>query len=157
MSGRLPPGVRANLSSDRLRILLTLGEKELGHLNVVPASEEHRNFILSTWVRSYQGEARKFMDRDIYAKEEAVCAEAYWKLSTVAVSPEDAYVIHGWACARPNRLYHAYVPPDLRRYGIASALVKSAVYEGAPVFVARPGFNPFGFKTRLNPYILRDS
>ena len=161
---KLPVGVRARLEpgeGDGFRIGLYLDDKELGHLNVGLATTEHRNFILSTWVRSYQNVARKFMDKDIYAAEEARVAESFWESTWVATSPDDGYVIHGWACTTSGEtdgvdgLYHAYVPPDLRGHGIATALVEVECRRERPLHVARPGFTPFGFKVKLNPYILR--
>lgn len=161
MSG-LPTGTRAKLEADGqdgFRIGLYLDDKFLGHLNVDLAGQEHRNFILSTWVRSYQNQARKFMDKDIYADEEARVAEELWERTWVATSPNDSYVIHGWVCTESNAdtdsLFHAYVPPDLRRHGIATALVNVECRTTKPLHVARPGFSPFGFKCKLNPYILR--
>jgi ribosomal protein S18 acetylase RimI-like enzyme len=159
---KLPDGVRAGASIDRYSqdvVYLELGGKTLAELKVVTATEQHRNFILSTWVRSYQSTARRIMDKDLYAKEEALVAESFWHLSKVAVSPEDEYVIHGWVCASSDgNIYHAYVPPDFRRRGIASAILNIAVSGSVPgkLQMARPTeWQPKGYKTEFNPYILR--
>lgn len=151
---KLPAGVRAHATGNRID--LVLGGEVLAHLPVVQANEKHRNFILSTWVRSYQNVARKVMDKETYAREESLVAERFWGRSSVAVSPEDEYVIHGWVCNLGSHVYHAYVPPDFRRHGMASEILRVTASDAKKLQIARPTeWKPKGFRCEFNPYILR--
>ncbi len=116
-------------------------------LPIVSATDEHRNYILSTWVKSYETTARTIgigvpggpvlrVDQEAFRSRESRIAEREWKKSKVIVAPGDAYTIHGWVCAAPGRLWHVYVPPSLRSCGVAKGLVVSTA--GKNYTVAKP-------------------
>lgn len=110
--------------------LFSKDDKLLQELPVVQATEEHRSYILSTWVRSYEAHARKLrlsglqMQQDVYRGGESKVAEDHWNKAHVLGSEADSYVIHAWVCGEPGKLYHVYVPPHLRQSHIATELVE---------------------------------
>ncbi len=121
-----------------LRVLQTLP--------VIQATDDHRSFILSTWVRSYEPFARKLVasvgkdlvrcSTEAYRTGEARVAEANWAKSKVVVSEGDQYTIHAWVCCIPGQLWHVYVPPQFRGCGLAKALVEE--YAGKVYQVSKP-------------------
>ena len=115
------------------------------------AQEEHRAFILATWVRSYASHARKAVPRSAYAEGEAKLAERFWPKTFVVTSPDDDYTIHAWICCEPGHLYHVYVIPELRRKGIADSLVRKLV--GGKVQYARPWPYDVPRNWTFNPYL----
>jgi hypothetical protein len=139
--------------------------KTVEMLPVRKAQESDRSFILATWVRSYAPVARRTrvtigtapsvgLEEGVYLAGEPSVAESHWKNSVVLGSPEDEFTIHGWVCGGKGTLYHCYVPPDLRRQGIAKALILHVC--GPTLEYARPWpfpKVPSGWK--LNPYLLR--
>jgi GNAT superfamily N-acetyltransferase len=129
-------------------------------LPVVRPSQDHRSFLLSTWVRSYAAAARDGrvgVSKEVLLREEARASERLWQSSWIVTAKDDPYAIHSWVCGKAGILDYVYVPPELRMRGIASALVK---------FVAGDKYEhgrrwPFkGSKTELetngtyNPYLL---
>lgn len=121
-------------------------------LPIRPAQEQHRAFILATWVRSYAAVARKTLSRAVYVAGEPKIAERLWSKAYVITSPDDDYTVHGWICAERGKLYHMYVIPELRRKGIAGALITSAV--GPKVEYARPWPYEAPKAWTFNPYLL---
>jgi hypothetical protein len=83
------------------RILLYLGDREIQSFRLSQASEQHRSFILSTWVKSYEGMARKQGIRDAYALHEPGVAEARWADCTV-MTDDDGYTVYAWICGYEN-------------------------------------------------------
>lgn len=102
----------------------------LEELPVILAKPEHRSYILSTWVKSYESMVRRLLvggmrfPNEEYRAGESRLAEAHWDKANVLVSPGDEYTIHGWVVGNHSRLYHVYVPPQLRGNGVARALVE---------------------------------
>lgn len=122
------------------------------------ATEEHRAFILATWVRSYAATARKVLNRAVYVQGEPRVAEKLWPKTYVLTSPDDNYTIHAWICCEsgaggtPGKLYHVYVIPELRRKGVAGALIRKLV--GPKVEYAKPWPYDPPKSWVLNPYIV---
>ncbi len=128
------------------------------------ATNETRNFILATWVRSYEAANRRVgiggfgstlrVKSDVYRAGETAVAEALWELSKVVVG-QDGYTVHGWICATPGRLYHVYVPPGLRRCGVAKGLIEA--YAGKEYMVQKPWpySTPAGHTVTYNPFLNR--
>lgn len=147
-------GIHARPSSDLQSVELVHREsgKVVESLPIRPATEEHRAFVLATWVRSYANTARKVMSRATYTEGEPKIAERLWKKSYVITSPDDDYTIHGWICAERGKLYHMYVIPELRRKGISSALISVCV--GPKVEYARPVPYAVPKSWSFNPYML---
>jgi hypothetical protein len=121
----------ASVSQNGLKLLSKATDEVLSELPVIPATEQHRAFILATWVRSYESSARKLqlagmrIPQDVYRLGESQLSESKWALCRVVVSKDDEYTIHGWVCGEPGRLWHVYVPPNLRGSGVAKGLVES--------------------------------
>lgn len=126
----------AVVSRDSLTLTSSNGEVET--LPIVQATDDHRNFILSTWVRSYEAFARRLsvgpahqrMSTEAYRRGEARVAERHWQKTRCVVSGSDHYTIHAWVCGEhgedeaPGKLWHVYVSPVLRRKGVGAGLVQ---------------------------------
>lgn len=128
----------ASVSPTGLKLLSRATDEVLSELPIIKATEEHRAFILATWVRSYESSSRRLqvagmrLSAETYRVGESALAESRWPISRVVVSQDDAYTIHGWVCGEapsaaggPGRLWHVYVPPNLRGSGVAKGLVES--------------------------------
>lgn len=119
-------GLSARLSSDGSKVELVAAGKVLQSLTVRPATAQERSFILSTWVRSYLSTVKLLgVSKGLYLQEEPRIAERLWERTLVLVS-DDGYTVCGWACGRAGYLFHAYVLPELRGIGVASALIEAA-------------------------------
>ncbi len=151
----------ASVSNNGQSDLLLLQAKETGEvletLHVVQANDSHRAFILSTWVRSYEVPARLLrvagmpIGRDTYHSGESRVAERHWRQSKVVVG-EDGYTIHAWLCGEHGKLWHVYVPPKLRRHGIAKCLTEH--YCGKQYEVSKPWPSPpRRHVIQYNPYM----
>lgn len=134
------------------------------NLPLIDAGTQHRSFVLATWVKSYTGTLRELSQKpgsvslEELLKSEARTAEGLWEKSrtVVVVSKEDYFTLHGWVCGWYGRLDYVYVPPELRRKKIASALIdfvcgKDYQYARQWPFKGGP---PNG---KRNPYVLRGS
>lgn len=132
------------------RILLQKLGVTLETLLLVPATTEHRSFILSTWVKSYEGMARKLGLRNPYAAHEPAIAESRWGDCCV-LTDDGGFTVHAWVCGSDGKLWHCYVVPELRKMRIATRLIEYAC--GELKEYARPW--PYSAHARLNPYLLR--
>ena len=135
----------------RLELFNQGDQKALVELPILKAREEHRSFILATWIRSYQPVARRFMSRTDYLREDAAVAESLWRHSHVVSS--DGFAIQAWMCSIGSTLHHCYVVPELRRKGITRALTRLLV--GDRVEVARPWPFPTGPRWSYNPFKIK--
>ena len=143
-------GVSSQLSSDG-KIQLCKGETVIQSLLLKPAEKQHRSFILSTWVKSYEGQARRQGIGPFYATHEPAVAESRWQDCTVATD-DDGYTVYAWVCGdHTGALWHCYVAPELRRLRIATRLIEHAC--GSLREYARPW--PYSAHARVNPYLLR--
>ena len=144
-------GVSSRLSTDgRPSIQLVKDEKVLETLPILKSSAEHKNFILSTWVKSYEAAARKQGIREFYVSNEPTVAESLWTACSV-VSDDSGYTVHAWVCATEGNLYHCYVVPELRKLRLATRLIEYSCPEGLKAY-ARPW--PYQAHARVNPYLL---
>lgn len=129
-------------------------------LPVLEATEKHKSFILATWVKSHTPSLRVFFPgqeniglADLI-KEEAKSSETLWKDRTLIVtSPGDSFTIHAWICGEQGRLDYVYVPPELRRKGIASALIDFRCGRDYQ-YGRRWPFMEVPFNGKRNPYLL---
>lgn len=120
-------------------------------LLIVPALDAHRSFIISTWVKSYESQARRSgISKEMYAKHEPGIAESRWADSWV-LTDDGGFTVHGWVCGSNGQLWHCYVVPELRRLRVATRLIEYAC--GPLKEYARPF--PYAQHARLNPYLLR--
>lgn len=138
----------SRVQDGKLLVCRSSDPKPLVELSIVQATQEHRSFIISTWVRSYQAEARKWMPRDMYNAEDAAVAERMWDKCHVVTS--DGYTIVAWVCAHNGVLHHCYVIPDMRRKGVCRALTDHLL--GTTVTIARPWPFPKPAGWRYNPF-----
>ena len=144
-------GVSATLSNDgRPRILLTKEGKSLESLPIHRAGCDHRNFILSTWVKSYRSAAKDQGILHLYNEYEPAIAESRW-MDCLVVTDDTGFTVHAWVCGHDGQLWHVYVVPELRRLRIATRLIEHAC-KGLKEY-ARPW--PYSAHARLNPYLLR--
>lgn len=132
-------------------IKLMRNQDLLEALPIVAATQEHRSFILSTWVKSYESAARRqSIQKETYAKYEPLIAESRWQDCWV-VTDDDGYTVHAWICGYGDgALHHLYVQPKLRRLRMATNLILFAC--GTLKAYARPW--PYSAHARLNPYLL---
>lgn len=126
------------------------------HLNVIPATQDHRSFILSTWIRSYEPYIRRLIVAGMsvrgedYRNGESRAAERHWESSRV-VTGDDGYTVHGWVCGHPGTLFHVYVAPQLRGGGLGKGLVE--VVSGKDYVVTKPWPKvPHGHTVHYNPW-----
>lgn len=140
----------------KVELWLTRPEAKLMEtLALRPAAAEHRSFILATWVQSYKALARKQFSSKVYEQEEPRLAEKYWQNCIVLTPEDDSFTIHGWVCGVGTTLLQCYVPPELRRIGIASCLIDTACGKKVVIPRAWPFQNPpRGFEFTYNPYKL---
>lgn len=140
------------LSSDGLpRILLQKNGVTLESLRLMPAEAQHRNFILSTWVKSYAAQARKQGVREFYERHEPAVAESLWDACVVATD-DSGYTVHAWVCVTGDgQLVHCYVVPELRKLRIATRMIEYTCPNGLKEY-ARPW--PYSAHARVNPYLL---
>ncbi len=144
-------GVYATLSCDGTpQILLKREQDTLASLPICKATNEHRSFILSTWVKSYANQARNQGIQQFYAEYEPAIAESRW-MDCLVVTDDTGFTVHAWACGHRGQLWHCYVVPELRRLRVATTLIQHAC--GQLAEYARPW--PYSAHARVNPYILR--
>lgn len=125
---------RVSENGTELILLHKETDKELERLPIRQATEEHRNYIISTWVKSYASLNRQtrtahnglawVTDTVKACHGEGKIAERLWQHTRIVTGKEDTYTINGWVCGEPGRLYYAYVPPELRLVGIFSSITK---------------------------------
>ncbi len=143
--------ISSRLSTDGTpRILLDHQGEEVESLPIVQATADHRSFILSTWVKSYENQARRQGIAQYYAKHEPAIAESRWQDCWV-VTDDDGYTVHAWVCGYEGELHHIYVQPNLRKLRMATRLTEFAC--GELKEYARPW--PYSAHARVNPYLLR--
>lgn len=146
--------VSARCSSDGLKLELIKDSKVLESLPIVKAKDQHRSFILSTWIRSYLPTAKKWVHKDVYHKEEQKVAERDWIRCHVVTNPEDEFTVVAWICGAPSGiLRHVWVMQDLRNLGIAKALIER--FCGKNVVATKPWpfqHTPRGLHWTFNPY-----
>lgn len=143
-------GVSSVLSSDGTRAILLMKDgKTLETLPVLQANESHRSYILSTWVKSYESQARRQGIREFYSKHEGAVAERLWQ-DCLVLTDDSGFTVHAWVCGSSGRLWHCYVVPELRKLRIATRMIELAT--GGLKEYARPW--PYSAHARVNPYLL---
>ena len=157
--GNLPKGQNPHSGDLALLQLVSQSGDLLESLPVIPALHDHRNYILSTWIKSYEATARKLCPFGLgfnvadYRKGESELAERVWPEAYVITSADDTFTVHGWVCGVPGKLYHVYVPPKLRNRGIAKGLVSLACGNTYSVHKPWPGNHiPYGHTVTWSPY-----
>lgn len=113
---------------------------------IVTMLPRHRAYVASTWARGQRyglrtREAFRFVNRVLDSGVDVVCLA-------------NDSTVHAWACAGPDALHYVYVPPELRREGIAKRLITSLLGE-YPEHVNITHRWPFeSSRFRFNPHLL---
>lgn len=128
-------------------------DKVLEELKLVPATDEHRNFILSTWVQSYSPVNRDTVyavAKQVYRVSHQSFVRMEQRVSSfmydlgrcyVLCTEDDSFTVHGWICGSKGNLHHCYVPPHLRRVGVAKSMIE--IVCGNELVFTRPWpYNP---------------
>ncbi len=143
-------GVLSSLSNDGSpAILLQKDGQTLETLPIVDAKHTHRSFIISTWLKSYESQARKQGLREFYSRHEPAVAESHWEGCKV-LTDDGGFTVHAWVCGTDGKLWHCYVVPELRRLRLATRLIEYAC--GPLKEYARPW--PYSAHAKVNPYLL---
>ena len=163
-------------STTSLRLKAKGTDRVLQELPIIDAKEEHRNYIISTWVRSFETIARRMvvssgaslvhLDAAGAKAGESRLSEFHWDKSKVIVSPDDDYTIHGWfsfgvlpggslldtgSSGINGLLRHCYVCPSFRGNGICRVVVEH--YLGRAYRVSKPWpKTPTGHYVTWDPY-----
>jgi hypothetical protein len=81
-----------------------------------PMQQAHRGYVCSTWAN---GQRLGIRTRPAFRLVNRIIDVA--RVVVIAQGP----TVHAWACADDDVLMYAYVPPELRRRGVARKLVTS--------------------------------
>jgi GNAT superfamily N-acetyltransferase len=87
-----------------------------------------RNYVLSSWIRSYAGksrEARDYTDRGAFARDYSPVVQALVARSRVLIAAltEEPDIIVGWAAVEGETLHYVLVKPRWRQLGVARWLL----------------------------------
>ncbi len=118
---------------------------------ITKAEPQHRNFIISTWLKSYRGQAKRQGIQELYDAHEPGIAESRWQDSLV-VTDDGGFTVYAWVCGQQGSLWYVYVVPELRLHCLSAALIELAC--GALPDLARPW--PYKTRLRINPYLLTE-
>ncbi len=152
----------AKVLNNTLLLCSQESDKVLESLPIIQAEDQHRSFILSTWVRSYEPFIRRLqvagmsIKPEDYRAGESFKAEQNWQNTKVVVSPDDPYTVHAWVCGRKEEpqphLWYVYVPPHLRLKGVGRGLVEA--YCGQEYSVSLPWpTQPRNHVVSYNPWL----
>lgn len=107
-------------------------------MKIRPMREGDVNFILSTWLRSYYEELKRYGQKGCpYPKDDVFfqghqerIKEHLPKMTVmVCVAPDDENQILGWSAHLNGCLQYVYVKHFVRKMGIAKALMKSCSFD----------------------------
>ena len=137
------------------------------HLNIGPSPSSHRNFILSTWVKSW-GETNRVTvqtirgtayptRREQFERAQGKVSERLWEHSFSLSSKDNPAVCHGWLCLVGPTLVWAYIPHDLRRMGLFSVLRSFACEDVEGLQLASPWPYSKGIGIPFNPSALLEA
>lgn len=90
---------------------------------------QDRSFVVSTWLKSHQENAKvaRPIFKENHEKIIAVLLARPEVSIKVACSPEMKSALCGWACGEGELLHYAYVPHTLRNMGLARHLIEAAL------------------------------
>lgn len=93
-------------------------------LELRPMRESDRNYILSSWLRSYAGkglDARDYAEHSRFYLDYAPVVRALCERSQVIVAcmPDASDVVIGWMAIEGDALHYVCVKPRWRRLGVA--------------------------------------
>lgn len=91
---------------------------------------EDRRFVVPTWVRSLASFRREQPKGKLWRTVDRILDDPGTRVMVLA-SDEAARTLHAWAAATGDVLQYAYVPPELRRAGLARQCIR-AVLGGYP-------------------------
>lgn len=121
-------------------------------MRIRPMREGDVNFILSTWLRSYYEELKRYGQRgcpypkdDVFFQGHQARIKEHLPSMTVmvCVAPDDENQIIGWIAGDEKSLHYAYVKHVFRQMGVVKALMKSC------------SFDRYSHHTRFSKYICK--
>lgn len=87
------------------------------------APEDHQNFILDSWLKSYKlTRLAKYSARDDYYPVQQAIIKAILQEATVKMALSDGAFI-GYIVAEDDCLHYLYIKHALRRFGVATKLL----------------------------------
>jgi hypothetical protein len=93
---------------------------------LIKADRLHENYVFSTAIHSVWDIVKGMgLNRQLVAAGVRSTLEALMCGVHVLVSAPTSPTVHAWICGEPGTLYFVFVPFELRRQGIASAMVKA--------------------------------
>lgn len=122
-------------------------------LSLIPAEDKHVPYLISTFARSALSVVKDAgVNHKGLGPSLAKAARRLYdsKLFHVLVG-SDPCVVQGWVAGSPGRLFHVYVPRDLRGHGLGRKLVLTVCGE-AGFQHALPSKRSQG--RSFNPYLL---
>jgi hypothetical protein len=94
-------------------------------LDLVPIEERHRGYVRGTWIKSYRELANGTgVPKDLIVAGGESIVDVLLDRAQVAVAAKSPGTVHAWICGEKGALYFVYVPFELRRKGIASAMIR---------------------------------
>lgn len=135
-------------------------------LFLVDATKEDRSFIISSWVKSYAQINRKlrivFNDNsnysltrmasdDVFDAHHPLIAEAMWCEAKVLKGDLNDHTNYGFIVTeQPSTLHYVYVVHELRRLGLADAMIRLEIGK----YVENTHIWPYGKREswKFNPY-----
>lgn len=124
---------------------------------IIQANQQHRSFVLSTWIRSYRDAYLGPISYNDIHKYESKFAEQAFELGMVFVQSSDGFTVNGWVCGKitsPQVLHWVYVPPELRGMGVASSMIRDIYGKIHPQVSRCPRRNSKLPISRWNPYLV---
>lgn len=124
------------------------------HLVPPPVPE----YVASSWCASYRRVAPHRMPVGLWGEGQRRIIRDLAPLTVALVAPDAPHTIHAWVCASPGVLHYVFVALELRRLGIAKALVEATAGRTGHYTHHKPkelakAFGGFSF----NPYALTDA
>lgn len=107
-------------------------------MKIRPMRDGDVNFILSTWLRSYYEELKRYGQKgcpypkdDVFFQghQEEIKKNLPGMTVNICVAPDDDNQIIGWAATDNKCLHYIYVKQVFRKMGVAKKLLESCKFE----------------------------
>lgn len=90
-----------------------------------PATPTDHGYVYSTWLRSYRQMHIECVPADEWFEGQRRVIRDLMPMVQVAAVAGASTTAHGWICGTKGVVHYAYVPIELRRKGLAKALVEA--------------------------------
>lgn len=135
-------------------------------LNIRPAGDDDKNFILNSWLTSYYVQEQRYslrgLTKGVFMTDHRAAVVDALNRSTVycAADRHDPSHIYGWVCVEPDgegelALHYVYVKLPYRHMGICKALLSHSLGSQRFTFTHKPTFGlaKYFFEVaKYNPY-----